>query len=69
MHVQKLQYIIIRAVISYEDDVIRDSLSSTTTTKAATIDKKLKTINPATEEVLNGYTTISRAFLEVQYRS
>jgi acyl-CoA reductase-like NAD-dependent aldehyde dehydrogenase len=35
-------------------------LSSTTTTKAATIDKKLKTISPATEEVLNEYTIISK---------
>jgi succinate-semialdehyde dehydrogenase/glutarate-semialdehyde dehydrogenase/succinyl-CoA reductase len=34
--------------------------SPTPTTKAATIDKKLKTINPATEEVLNEYTTISK---------
>ncbi len=38
---------------SMKDDV-KDSLSTPTT------DKKLKTINPATEEVLNEYTIISK---------
>src|SRR4051794_3334205 len=38
-------------------DDIKDSLSAPTT---AITDKKLKTINPATEEVLNEYTIISK---------
>src|ERR1044071_3495291 len=53
-------HIIIKSIDkSIKDDVIKDSLSSTPT-KAATIDKKLKTINSATEEVLNEYTIISK---------
>src|SRR3954467_12520612 len=38
-------------------DDVKDSLSAPTT---AITDKKLKTINPATEEVLNEYTIISK---------
>jgi hypothetical protein len=33
-----------------KDDVIKDSASTTTTIKATNNDKKLRTINPATEE-------------------
>jgi acyl-CoA reductase-like NAD-dependent aldehyde dehydrogenase len=40
------------------EDVIKDSLSESTST--ATTDKILKTINPATEEVLNEYALISK---------
>ncbi|MFL6456723.1 MAG: aldehyde dehydrogenase family protein, partial [Nitrososphaeraceae archaeon] len=41
-----------------KDDMVKDSLSTTATT--ASTHKKLKTINPATEEVLNEYTIISK---------
>jgi hypothetical protein len=45
-----------------KDDIVKDSLSTTATT--ATNNKKLKTINPSTEEVLNEYTIISKEQLQ-----
>jgi succinate-semialdehyde dehydrogenase/glutarate-semialdehyde dehydrogenase/succinyl-CoA reductase len=41
-----------------KDDMVKDSLSTTATT--ASTHKNLKTINPATEEVLNEYTIINK---------
>jgi hypothetical protein len=41
-------------------DEVKDSLSTTTTATTTTTDKKLRTINPVTEEVLNDYEIISK---------
>ena len=43
-----------------KDDVAKDSLSAPATTATNSNHKKLKTINPATEEVLNEYELISK---------